>query len=529
MSLQKEALLSIKEASDWATGYLGKTVTTSNISYLIQYGRIRKISDNGTTMVSKRELINYYESYNGKREFSWKDQLGDDLNWTLSFDQYKEAETTKHVHRLHPYKGKFIPQLVEYFLDSHTDKFKTETYFKKGDIVLDPFAGSGTTMVQACELGIHAIGIDASAFNVLIGNCKLAKYNLIDVQTEIMRITKALKAFLSNSHTLEFEEKLLKALYDFNNKYFPVPEYKYRLKQDEIDETQFGAEKEKEFLPIYNKLVKEYNVKLRQDKADTFLDTWYSQHIRDEIQFVFAEIKKIKSIDTKKIISVILSRTIRSCRATTHADLATLVEPITATYYCAKHGKMCKPLFSILKWWETYTKDTIKRLVQFDKLRTQTFQFCLTGDSRTINIFEELETKYPAFAELARKQKIKGIFSSPPYVGLIDYHEQHAYAYDLFGFKRNDDLEIGPLFKGQGQEARQSYIQGVADVLNNCKKYLVDDYDIFLVANDKYNMYPIISRNAGMQIVNQYKRPVLNRTEKDKGAYSEIIFHLKKK
>jgi protein subunit release factor A len=48
-----------------------------------------------------------------------------------------------------------------------------------------------------------------------------------------------------------------------------------------------------------------------------------------------------------------------------------------------------------------------------------------------------------------------------------------------------------------------------------------------LVANDKYNMYPRIAANAGMKIVNQYKRPVLNRTEKDKGAYSEIIFHLK--
>jgi len=65
--------------------------------------------------------------------------------------------------------------------------------------------------------------------------------------------------------------------------------------------------------------------------------------------------------------------------------------------------------------------------------------------------------------------------------------------------------------------------------LINSKKYLVDDYDIFLVANDKYNMYPTIARNAGMQIVNQYKRPVLNRTEKDKNAYSEIIFHLKRK
>ncbi len=526
---ESSKLLTIKEASELATKFLGKTVTASNISYLIQYGRIKKFGDNGNTLVSKKELIEYYKSYNGKREVSWKDQLGRDLNWALSFDQYKEAETTKHVHRLHPYKGKFIPQLVEYFLGSHTDNFKKEVYFKRGDIVLDPFAGSGTTMVQACELGMHAIGIDVSVFNALIGNCKVTKYNLNDVQKEIYRITKALKEFLSNSHTLEFEEKLLQALYVFNNKYFPVPEYKYKVKRNLINEDNYGAEKEKEFLPIFNKLVKQYNIKLRQDQADSFIDKWYSQHIRYEIQFVFDEIKKIKDADTKRIISVILSRTIRSCRATTHADLATLIEPITATYYCAKHGKVCKPLFSILKWWETYTKDTVKRLLQFDRLRTQTYQVCLTGDSRTLDIFKELEKKNPAFAELARKQKIKGIFSSPPYVGLIDYHEQHAYAYDLFGFKRKDDLEIGPLYKGQSREAKQNYIQGITDILNKCKKFLVDDYDIFLVANDKYNMYPTIAKNAEMQIVNQYKRPVLNRTEKDKGAYSEIIFHLKVK
>ena len=78
-------------------------------------------------------------------------------------------------------------------------------------------------------------------------------------------------------------------------------------------------------------------------------------------------------------------------------------------------------------------------------------------------------------------------------------------------------------------EAQKSYIQGISDVLNNSKSYLIDDFDIFLVANDKYNLYPTIAKNAGMQIVNQYKRPVLNRTEKDKRAYSEIIFHLKKK
>ncbi len=525
----KKEMLNIKEASQWATIFTGKNVTPSNISYLIQYGRIKKYGNNGDVLVSINDLKDYYNSLNSKKETLWKKQLGDDLNWALSFEQYKEAETTKHVHRLHPYKGKFIPQLVEYFLDEHTDNFKTEIYFNKGDIVLDPFCGSGTTLVQCNELGMHAIGIDISEFNSMISNAKITKYDLVNVQKEINRITRALKSFLSNSHTLDFDEKVTKALYEFNNEFFPVPEYKYKLRNGEIDEEQYGREKEKEFLSVYEKLLKDHNIKLLQEKSEKFIDKWYIKPIREEIEFVFEKIKEIENTDTKKIINIILSRTMRSCRATTHSDLATLIEPVTAPYYCSKHGKICKPLFSILKWWETYTRDTIKRLSQFDKLRTQTNQICLTGDSRTIDIVEELNKINPEFAELVKKQKIKGIFSSPPYVGLIDYHEQHAYAYDLFGFERRDNLEIGPLYRGQGKEARDSYVEGIASVLLNCKKYLANDSHIFLVANDKYNLYPIIAEKSGMKIVNQFKRPVLNRTEKDKGAYSEIIFHLREK
>ena len=266
-----------------------------------------------------------------------------------------------------------------------------------------------------------------------------------------------------------------------------------------------------------------------QKRSENFLDTWYLSPVRKEIDLVFERVKQIKNRETRRVIQVILSRTIRSCRATTHADLGTLIEPVTAVYYCSKHGKMCKPLFSILSWWERYSQDTIQRLAKCDRLRTDTFQFCLTGDSRTIDVNQQLEEESRTFAKLARKQQIKGIFSSPPYVGLINYHEQHAYAYDLFEFQRKDDCEIGPLFRGRGKEARDSYIAGISDVLQNCTKFLAKDYDVFLVANDKFNMYPTIADRSGMRIANLYKRPVLNRTEKDKGAYSESIFHLKSK
>lgn len=525
--IQSVELLSLKDASEWASSYIQKKVTPSNISYLVQYGLIKKFEENGSTYVSQIELLEYYKSYNNNKEKLWKNQLGEDLNWALSFDQYKESETTKHVHRLHPYKGKFIPQLVEYFLDNHTDNFKTEVFFKPGDIVYDPFSGSGTTIVQACELGIHAIGNDISTFNALMSNCKVKRYDLNDVLDEIDNITNVLKTFLHKHKVTEFEEKLMNELYVFNNLNFPVPEYKYKVKRKEIDEKTYGIEKENEFLPVFEKLIKEYEIKLRQDETNSFLDIWYTQHIRDEIQVVFEEIKKVSNLDTKKLLSIILSRTIRSCRATTHSDLATLLSPVTTTYYCSKHGKICKPLFSILKWWLSYAKDTVLRLREFNKLRQNTFNYCLTGDSRNIDLVEEIHKKSPEFSHLIKNQKIRGIFSSPPYVGLIDYHEQHAYAYDLFGFTRKDELEIGPLYNGQGKEAQKSYVNGITDVLKNSLKFLDDDFDIFLVANDKYNLYPTIAENTGLTIVNQYKRPVLNRTEKDKKAYSETIFHLK--
>src|SRR3712207_9035512 len=100
-----------------------------------------------------------------------------DLELSWSEAELPERERTKHVHRLHPYVGKFIPQLVEVLL---------ERYFEPGQRVLDPFAGSGTTLVQALESGLDATGAAAAEFNCLLMHVKTRRYNLFVLDRELL-------------------------------------------------------------------------------------------------------------------------------------------------------------------------------------------------------------------------------------------------------------------------------------------------------------------------------------------------------
>jgi len=89
------------------------------------------------------------------------------LSWSES--DLPERERTKHVHRLHPYLGKFVPQLVEELLGR---------YVRHRGRVLDPFAGSGTTLVQSLESGHDAVGVDVAPFNCLLMRVKTGDHDV---------------------------------------------------------------------------------------------------------------------------------------------------------------------------------------------------------------------------------------------------------------------------------------------------------------------------------------------------------------
>lgn len=83
------------------------------------------------------------------------------VDWNFS-----DADRAHPIHAIHPYPARFIPQIPKSLIDL--------LYPNDGSVVLDPFCGSGTTLVEATRAGIPAVGVDLHPLAVLVSKVKTA-------------------------------------------------------------------------------------------------------------------------------------------------------------------------------------------------------------------------------------------------------------------------------------------------------------------------------------------------------------------
>lgn len=100
-------------------------------------------------------------------------------NQTRSVNQYL-------THWIYPYKGKFHPQMIRALLNI--------IGLKKGDVVFEPYSGSGTTALEAQLLGINTIGIDISPLCVFQGRVKTESLFVYD---ELLKIKNNVLSLLN--------------------------------------------------------------------------------------------------------------------------------------------------------------------------------------------------------------------------------------------------------------------------------------------------------------------------------------------
>ena len=474
--------ITIKEAAD----LFSKSV--HNISYLVQYSRINKFyrneqeqvinakklksikkKNNRRPLVSVNELNDYFEKIR-KSEEEIIEQIPN-CNKDLLFFDITEKERTKHVHRLHPYMGKFIPQLVEYYILRN---------FKQDDIILDPFMGSGTTIVEANVKDIKSIGIDISQFNCMIAKAKIQNYDLNILGNEIRDIL--------NKTEQIFEKSKIK-------------------KNSRINEFKT--------LDAFANQEAENEIRNTYETNNSYLKEWFAPNTLKQM-LIYNSL--IPDYTYQNLLKVLLSRCVRSARLTFHFELTRLKEPIYEPYVCHKHkSKICVPTQSLMGFLGRYSKDTIRRIEEFSKIRSNQTCKIINADSSEINLTKFLSRKF-------QNQKIDGIITSPPYVGLINYHLQHIYAYELLNIEKKSEQEIGRRELGTSIKAKEDYTNGIAQVFKNLKKYLKKDAKVFIVANDKWNLYPDIADLSGFEIINRDERPVTKKASRERSVYSESIF-----
>lgn len=130
-----------------------------------------------------------------------------DDSW--SFKEASRTETSYLTHSYHRYPAKFIPQLAARIIKENS---------QAGDLVCDPFMGSGTTILEAIVNGRRAYGTDINPVAVLISKAKTTPIKPATLKHGASSLLSSLQRLMQRE---KGQELLIHEVLDF-----PIPDLK---------------------------------------------------------------------------------------------------------------------------------------------------------------------------------------------------------------------------------------------------------------------------------------------------------------
>jgi len=206
---------------------------------------------------------------------------------------FSKANTSYLTHGLHEYPARMIPQIAERLILS---------YSKEGERILDPFCGSGTTVVEARLARRYSIGSDINPFAVL-----LAKVKATPIDFKAIGFSSVL---------------FLKEL-----------------------ENEYAEERENEKLPdppiyIFSNLLH-----------------WFKEPVARDLEYLYQKIQEVENEDVKDLLKVIFSDTVFR---TSNIDLRS-----SRFIRTMPKEKLVKFNPNVLKQFRKRLSDSVRRVEQF--------------------------------------------------------------------------------------------------------------------------------------------------------------------
>ncbi|MDA2922898.1 site-specific DNA-methyltransferase [Patescibacteria group bacterium AH-259-L07] len=107
-----------------------------------------------------------------------------DPSW--AFADKTRKDTAYITHGYHRYPAKFIPQIVSRLATKYT---------KEGDLVVDPFGGCGTTLVESKVMGRPSVGVDINPAAVLMTKAKKTPIEPAKIEEQFLKLKDKINSF----------------------------------------------------------------------------------------------------------------------------------------------------------------------------------------------------------------------------------------------------------------------------------------------------------------------------------------------